>query len=180
MKKIALIIVCMLIAFYFSACDDGLGEEVNEDVVQGGDENVTVVIDEIKISEQLPQEFIEMYRSEPPVLKEGNMFAIAYFHVGRVEDIYLRGFNESSIFDEQGNSYNPIAINVDAIYNDQDDFFEGRLGYVYEGMNGRILYEIPKQVKLVEIVLAYLYSATEDGDIKENKKVVIPLSNVNQ
>ncbi len=180
MKKITLIIFSVFIAFYLSACDDGLVEEVNEGVMQSDDENVTVVIDEIKRTDQIPNDVLEKISGEPPTLTQGNIFACVYFNVDRVDDIYLRGFNESALFDEQGNSYQKTFISVVGYFKDPDDFLAGQLPYIYEGADGVILYEIPEQVKPVEIVLDYLYSITEDGDLENSKKIMIPLSNLNQ
>jgi len=203
-KSIALITILLLMAICLIGCGEEAVEEVvpaeeisndeeaveedppdeteaepepaDEAIIKGEDEQVTIIIDEIKMTDQIPPDILEIFNSSPLVLSEGHTFVSIYFTIPRIDEIYIRTPEGFPLYDEDGVQYQPEGYQISGIkFTDPTDIRAPV--YLAAGGTGKVLYHIPEQIELALFVFEYKYSMVADGEIEGSKQLEVPLGN---
>ncbi len=203
MKKIALITVLLLLAICLFGCGEDALEEfepveevsndeeaveedpadeteakpepVDEALIKGEDEYVTVIIDEIKMTDEIPPDVLEIF-GRPLDLSEGHTFVSIYFTIPRIDEIYIRTPEGFPLYDKDGEQYQPEGYQISGIeFTDPTDIRAPV--YLAAGGTGKVLYHVPEQLELALFVFEYKYSLAADGEIEGSKQTEVPLDN---
>ncbi len=204
MRSIVLITVLLLMAICLIGCGDQAveefepGEEISNDeeameedpseeaeaepepadevVIKGEDEHVTIIIDVIRMTNQIPTDILKNINGDPPVLSENHTFGCFYFTIPRIDDIYIRAPEGFSLYDEHGDQYQAEFSTFSGVkFTDRTDIRSP--SYLSEGATGATLFHIPEQIEPVKLVFKFKYSIVADGEIEGSKQLEIPLVN---